>query len=66
LTDPPTYHPQTLNTQATPARYLPSILVTSNECAQANKAGLTEQAAEEAELKRLVTLLGPTRLVRPK
>lgn len=54
-------------TQATPTRYLPSILVTSNECVQACRAGsAVEQQGEAAELQRLATLMGPTRLVRPK
>ena len=40
--------------------------MTSNECAKANRASPAEQAAEDADLKRLAMLLGPTRLVRPK
>lgn len=72
--------------EATPARYLPSILVTSNECVKANASSKASASpspppasaagavngfagmdpAEAEDLRRLVTALGPTRLVKPK
>lgn len=52
--------------QSLPPRYLPSILVTSNECVKACGVGEAEKHAEDPEVKKLAAQLGPTRLVRPK
>lgn len=66
--DPPPPNPNPIHTtpQSIPPRYLPSILVTSNECVQACRVGVAEQHAEDPEIKNLATALGPIKLVRPK